>query len=705
MLAIALRMLIKQRSLYMKKITVASGSIRAIIGISAFFAAACTPLAAFAATNLVANPSFEQGTSSKPTAWNFYSFGTGTFTSTYPVEGSGGTGTKAAEVSGSSVQKGAGSWSFNPIPVTPGQVYAFSDKYHASVETEIDVDYKVVAADSKPSECFASADPAYVDCYEVVAKSLPPTSSFTTFSTAIAPPAGTVSMTIEHLLTSDGDLTVDDYSVTAGVAASDAYPQGIVSLTFDDGPESAYTNIFPMLNAAPGGPMHGTFYIVSQDLNKAGFITTAQMQQIHSAGNDIGAHTANHCDLVALNKDPNSAMVAGTPGAPGVGCPDGALSAATTSQAEIQNGVIELNAAGIKNITDFAYPYGSYNEAIEAQVKNADLLGARSIDRGFNTKSTNPGALVAQEFDPSTSTSTVRAWIDSALASKTWLILVMHKVEQSTSTSAYTTSPELLQATIDYLASTHACVETVAQVMSGDTSCTSVASTTTHTITASAGTGGSVSPSGAVSVTDGASQSFTFAPDQGYSFASLMIDGSSIATTSQFTFSNVTTDHTIAATFSLIATTTGTSTPPTATSTPLAVTGVDAVRTVAQADNVFDDGWEWVIHLTVPTDENAFHIKFSDWTSGSASTIPAAGNIRVYSPQSSNASTPSAAIVEPGNGYSGWLYLNGDTASSTAGRQIDLHIGVRVPFGTGPGSYTTNFTAQSYPASATSSAQ
>lgn len=141
----------------------------------------------------------------------------------------------------------------------------------------------------------------------------------------------------------------------------------------------------------------------------------------------------------------------------------------------------------------------------------------------------------------------------------------------------------------------------------------------------------------------------------------------------------------------------------TGTSTPLAVTGIDAVDTTAVANNSFSDGWEWVMHLTVPDNEDAFRIKFSDWTMGNTS-FPANGNIKVYSTQSSNASTTDSAITETGNGFSDWLYLNGDTSSTTPGRQIDLHILVKIPVGTAAGSYTTAFTAQSWPQSATSTA-
>jgi hypothetical protein len=141
----------------------------------------------------------------------------------------------------------------------------------------------------------------------------------------------------------------------------------------------------------------------------------------------------------------------------------------------------------------------------------------------------------------------------------------------------------------------------------------------------------------------------------------------------------------------------------TSATTPLAVTSVDAVTSSGIADNVFADGWKWVMHFTVPDNENAFRIRFSDWGNASSS-FPANGNIRLSTAQSSNASTTASAITSTGNGYSDWIYLNGDTATSTAGRQIDLTVEVKIPFGTNPGQYSSTFTAQTYPSTATSTA-
>ncbi len=71
------------------------------------------------------------------------------------------------------------------------------------------------------------------------------------------------------------------------------------------------------------------------------------------------------------------------------------------------------------------------------------------------------------------------------------------------------------------------------------------------TITASAGSGGSISPSGAVSVASGSNQTFTITHDTGYHVTDVTVDGGSVGAVSTYTFNNVTANHTIAATFAI----------------------------------------------------------------------------------------------------------------------------------------------------------
>ena len=66
-----------------------------------------------------------------------------------------------------------------------------------------------------------------------------------------------------------------------------------------------------------------------------------------------------------------------------------------------------------------------------------------------------------------------------------------------------------------------------------------------YTIKATAGTGGSISPSGNVSVREGRDQTFTITPDKGYAVSNVKIDGKSIGAVKSYTFENVSRTHTI----------------------------------------------------------------------------------------------------------------------------------------------------------------
>jgi hypothetical protein len=71
----------------------------------------------------------------------------------------------------------------------------------------------------------------------------------------------------------------------------------------------------------------------------------------------------------------------------------------------------------------------------------------------------------------------------------------------------------------------------------------------TNSITASANKGGSISPSGVTWVPNGDSQSYTITPNTGYQITNVLVDGVSVGAVSSYTFTNVTGNHTIAATF------------------------------------------------------------------------------------------------------------------------------------------------------------
>jgi outer membrane protein OmpA-like peptidoglycan-associated protein len=73
----------------------------------------------------------------------------------------------------------------------------------------------------------------------------------------------------------------------------------------------------------------------------------------------------------------------------------------------------------------------------------------------------------------------------------------------------------------------------------------------THTVSAGAGPNGTVVPLGSRVVNDGDTLEITITPDANYHVATVFVDGVSVGTPTSYTFSNITADHTLSATFAI----------------------------------------------------------------------------------------------------------------------------------------------------------
>jgi hypothetical protein len=71
----------------------------------------------------------------------------------------------------------------------------------------------------------------------------------------------------------------------------------------------------------------------------------------------------------------------------------------------------------------------------------------------------------------------------------------------------------------------------------------------TYSINCSAGKNGHINPSGTIVTAYGTNQTFTIEPDRGFKIDNVLVDGNPVGTVSQYTFINITSDHTISAIF------------------------------------------------------------------------------------------------------------------------------------------------------------
>ena len=131
-----------------------------------------------------------------------------------------------------------------------------------------------------------------------------------------------------------------------------------IILTFDDGYEDFYTDAFPILKKYK---YKSTIYIVSKFINKKGYMTQKELQEIQDSGIvEIGAHTLSHPDLryLSLNK----------------------------AQDEIVSSKVELEKMFSINVETFAYPGGGYNDNVIDIVKKAGYTVAVTTKPGITIK-------------------------------------------------------------------------------------------------------------------------------------------------------------------------------------------------------------------------------------------------------------------------------------------------------------------------------
>jgi hypothetical protein len=151
---------------------------------------------------------------------------------------------------------------------------------------------------------------------------------------------------------------------------------------------------------------------------------------------------------------------------------------------------------------------------------------------------------VSQWFGPGGGASTVNVTTASgcnwtASSNDSWLIV--------TSNSSFTGN-----GTVNYsaLSNSGTSVRTGTLAVAGQSVTVAQDGMVSCTITASAGSNGSISPQGSITVSYGGSRKFTVKPKRFYRIADVRVDGVSIGAITSYTFKNVISNHSISAAFS-----------------------------------------------------------------------------------------------------------------------------------------------------------
>ena len=218
---------------------------------------------------------------------------------------------------------------------------------------------------------------------------------------------------------------------------------------------------------------------------------------------------------------------------------------------------------------------------------------------------------------------------------------------------------------------------------------------TGYTITATAGANGSISPSGAVRVAAGGSQTFTISPSSGYVIDTLKVDGLEVTATTSYTFSDVKANHTIEVTFKQESQTPGVTAPSITTQPDNATVkaGETATFTIAasgtdltylwQIDRNDGNGWVNIdgataaIYTTSSVDISCNGFKYQCVVSNSAGTDTS--NTAVLTVTENTTPAPDSVDYEILDGANTSWEQNSDGSLSIRGSgAISKFVGVKV---------------------------
>jgi peptidoglycan/xylan/chitin deacetylase (PgdA/CDA1 family) len=200
-----------------------------------------------------------------------------------------------------------------------------------------------------------------------------------------------------------------------------------VSITFDDGFESAFKNAKPVLDRAG---IKATWYIITKALGSKDYMTADQVKVLAADGQEIGAHTQTHPHLATLTLD--------------------------QQEREIVGSMQDLHSLGLSPVS-FAYPYGERNDDTLAAVQAAGFKTARTTDQSLFGR--NPYLLQGYSITPETTFEDVEHAILQAQARGSWVILTFHRIDEDG--SSISASSKLLERIADYLVKNHIMVTTV----------------------------------------------------------------------------------------------------------------------------------------------------------------------------------------------------------------------------------------------------
>lgn len=230
------------------------------------------------------------------------------------------------------------------------------------------------------------------------------------------------------------------HSVTASTVlntVTESQDGVMLTFRFDDGLENQYNNALPILSKYDFPAVE---YVFTDPIeyNWDGYMNWSQIEELQNTHKwEIGGHTKTHPNLTRLS---DSQIIA-----------------------ELSESKTILESHGLE-IESFASPFGIYDNRVLGHIARFYQSHGSAWSSDFNSFPSNDYEILVQEINRSTSVATVKAWIDEAVASEKWLVLLLHGVVES-NPGQYDYLKNDFETIVDYVNTKDVPVVTVSQAL------------------------------------------------------------------------------------------------------------------------------------------------------------------------------------------------------------------------------------------------
>ncbi len=187
------------------------------------------------------------------------------------------------------------------------------------------------------------------------------------------------------------------------------FGEPLISITFDDGWESIYSEAYPILEKYG---IKSTQYILGDEFENIAYMSEAQIRSMQRAGHEIASHTMSHPNLTALDDED------------------------LTYELGQSKAILQKKFGTIR---DFATPLGAYNGDVISKVeqyyrshRNTDADPAEVDDLDVNTRAKfNQFNIIAYTVRRTTTPDDIKRLIAYTEAHNGWLVLTYHQIDTS----------------------------------------------------------------------------------------------------------------------------------------------------------------------------------------------------------------------------------------------------------------------------------